>query len=58
MKDQRADTLRETAWSESGEITKALFEAVTDAVYLMKGERFIDCNSSALSMFGCANKTR
>ena len=56
MKDRRTETPMETAWNESGEITKALFEAVTDAVYLMEGGRFIDCNSPALSMFGCASK--
>ena len=30
---------------------RALFECATDAIFLMRGNRFIDCNASALTMF-------
>lgn len=34
----------------------ALFENANDAVFLMDGETFIDCNRKALSIFGCSKK--
>ncbi|HEX7836860.1 MAG TPA: PAS domain S-box protein, partial [Kofleriaceae bacterium] len=34
-----------------------LFEAADDAIFLMNGERFADCNPSTLHMFGCKAKT-
>lgn len=30
-----------------------LFESANDAIFLMKGETFIDCNQKTLEMFGC-----
>jgi PAS domain S-box-containing protein len=33
-----------------------LFETANDAIYILDGERFIACNSSSVSMFGCKNK--
>ncbi|MDI6802542.1 MAG: PAS domain S-box protein [Bacteroidota bacterium] len=32
---------------------KTLFESANDAIFLMKGETFIDCNQKTLEMFGC-----
>jgi diguanylate cyclase (GGDEF)-like protein/PAS domain S-box-containing protein len=32
---------------------RTLFENAYDAIFLMDGDRFIDCNQRALSMFGC-----
>ena len=32
---------------------RTLFESANDAIFLMKGERLIDCNTQALKMFGC-----
>ncbi|MGB9665006.1 MAG: PAS domain-containing protein, partial [Ignavibacteria bacterium] len=32
---------------------KALFESADDAIFLMDGEIFIDCNSAILRMFNC-----
>ncbi len=32
---------------------KTLFESANDAIFLMKGETFIDCNRKTLEMFGC-----
>lgn len=39
--------------SESSRRYKALFEATIDSILLFDGEAFVDCNPSALSMFGC-----
>ena len=30
-----------------------LFESAVDAIFLMKNDKFIDCNSKTLEMFGC-----
>ena len=30
-----------------------LFESANDAIFLMKGDLFIDCNTQTLMMFGC-----
>ncbi len=32
---------------------KTLFESANDAIFLMRGETFIDCNQKTLEMFGC-----
>ncbi len=31
----------------------ALFEGTADAIFLMRGDRFVDCNPSTLEMFAC-----
>ena len=33
---------------------KTLFESAHDAIFLMRGDRFIDCNATTLTMFGCS----
>jgi PAS domain S-box-containing protein/putative nucleotidyltransferase with HDIG domain len=33
---------------------RALFECANDAIFLIKGETFFDCNTKALNMFGCS----
>ncbi len=33
-----------------------LFETAGDAILLMDGDRFVDCNQSALRMFGCTRE--
>lgn len=35
---------------------RKLFEAVNDAIFIMSGETFIDCNSTTLLMFGCTRE--
>ncbi len=35
---------------------RLLFETAGDAILLMEGDRFVDCNQSALRMFGCARE--
>jgi diguanylate cyclase (GGDEF)-like protein/PAS domain S-box-containing protein len=32
---------------------RTLFESANDAIFLMQGERFVDCNPQTLRMFGC-----
>ena len=32
---------------------RTLFESANDAIFLMQGERFVDCNPQTLKMFGC-----
>jgi len=38
---------------ESERRYRALFETANDAIFLMDGEKFIDCNPKTLEMFGC-----
>ncbi|MHC4519068.1 MAG: sensor histidine kinase, partial [Planctomycetota bacterium] len=32
---------------------RALFEAANDGIFIMQGDRFVQCNSRTLEMFGC-----
>ncbi|MBN2400344.1 MAG: PAS domain S-box protein [Candidatus Aminicenantes bacterium] len=43
----------EEALKESEYRYRTLFEAASDAIFVMKAERFFDCNSKTLEMFGC-----
>lgn len=46
----------EEAIRESEEKFRSLFENASDAIFLMQGDRFIDCNPRTLEMFGCKNR--
>ncbi|MGY4707275.1 PAS domain S-box protein [Candidatus Bipolaricaulota sp. J31] len=46
----------EEALRESEAKFRLLFERSPDAMLLLDGERFIDCNRAALEMLGCSNK--
>jgi PAS domain S-box-containing protein len=35
---------------------RSLFETANDAIFIMKNDLFIDCNSMTLKMFGCARE--
>lgn len=35
---------------------QTLFEGAADAIFLMQGERFVDCNPSTLTMFACTRE--
>ncbi|MCD6474095.1 MAG: PAS domain S-box protein [Thermoplasmata archaeon] len=35
---------------------RTLFEAANDAILILDGDKFIDCNSMAAKMFGCSKK--
>ncbi len=44
------------ALRQSEEKFRTLFENASDAIFLMKEGRFIDCNTRALEMFGCESR--
>jgi len=37
---------------------RTLFESSADAIYLMAGSTFIECNAGAVKMFGCTDKSQ
>jgi PAS domain S-box-containing protein len=43
----------EEALRQSETRYRTLFESAEDAIFLMQGERMVDCNPPALRMFGC-----
>ncbi len=48
--------LTEKAFYESEQRYKALFDAASDAIFIMKEGKFIDCNQKTLEMFGCTKE--
>jgi PAS domain S-box-containing protein len=36
---------------------RTLFETANDAIFLMEGGRFVDCNARTLEIFGCSRET-
>lgn len=48
---------KEEAVIEKEERYRALFEGANDAILIMEGERFIDCNQMAVNMYGCKTKS-
>ncbi len=47
---------RERAMRESEEKFRVLYESSTDAIMLLNGDGFFDCNRAALRMFGCSTR--
>ncbi len=43
----------EEALQESEHRYRTLFESASDAIFVMKEDRFFDCNSKTMDMFGC-----
>ncbi|MCD6454664.1 MAG: PAS domain S-box protein, partial [Candidatus Aminicenantes bacterium] len=41
---------------ESEEKYRTLFENANDAIFIMEGDKFLECNIKALEMFGCRSK--
>ncbi len=46
----------EHALRESEHKHRTLFETASDAILLMRHERFVDCNSRTLTIFGCSRE--
>jgi PAS domain S-box-containing protein len=46
----------EKAVKASEEKFRILFEAASDAIFLLKGDHFVDCNARALQMFACTRE--
>lgn len=46
----------EQALRESELKHRTLFETAGDAIMLMRGDRFVDCNARTLTMFGCSRE--
>jgi len=44
----------EEALRESEERYRSLFQGARDAIFLMEGDRFVDCNPATETMFGCS----
>ena len=42
---------------ESEEKFRIIFETALDGIFMMQGDRFVDCNSAVLKMFGCYPRT-
>ena len=47
----------ELAISESEEKFRTLFESANDGLHLMDGDKFIECNSTAVEIYGCDEKS-
>ena len=48
----------EQALRENGEKYRTLFENAGDAIFLMQGELFTDCNARTLEVFGCQTRSQ
>ncbi len=46
----------ERALRENEKRYRVLFEAANDAIFIMQGENFIDCNQKTLELFGCTKE--
>jgi PAS domain S-box-containing protein len=49
--NKRADQLK-----ESEERYRTLFEGANDAIFIISGDRFVECNEMTLKMFGCEER--
>jgi PAS domain S-box-containing protein len=56
IRDITEQKLVEQALRESELKHRTLFETASDAIFLMRHDRFIDCNARSLAMFGCSRE--
>jgi PAS domain S-box-containing protein len=56
MRDITEQKHVEQALRESELKHRMLFETASDAIFLMRHDRFIDCNARTLAMFGCGRE--
>ncbi|MCF7801617.1 MAG: PAS domain S-box protein [Candidatus Marinimicrobia bacterium] len=56
FEDITTKKIAETALRENEARYRALFEKANDAIFLMDGETFIDCNTKTLDMFKCTRE--
>lgn len=56
VRDITARKQAEEALRDSEEQFRAVFESANDAILLMDGDTFIDCNAQAVEMYGCDDK--
>ena len=54
VRDITQRKLVEQKLHESERLYRMLFDTAGDAIFLMQGSRFVDCNNKALEMFGCS----
>ena len=47
----------ETALYESEEKYRVLFDSANDAIVMLDGQKFVDCNSKTVALYGCDNKS-
>lgn len=50
------DIMQERALRENERRYRALFDNSGDAIFLLQGDRFVDCNEQTLRIFGCARE--
>ena len=48
--------IAENSFVQSEKRYRILFETANDALFLLEGDRIVDCNRKALEMFGCAGE--
>ncbi|MBN1398264.1 MAG: PAS domain S-box protein, partial [Bacteroidetes bacterium] len=53
--DEKEINIQSYQLKESDRRYRALFEGANDAIFILTGDRFVECNSMALKMFGCEN---
>ncbi len=56
VRDITARMRAESSLRESEKRYHALFEGANDAIFIMSGERFVECNEMTLRMFGCERR--